>query len=109
MTLQLELCVVPIGYEELNVTSCTVYFSVCKALPGARCAGVTNSSTCQEVVTNDGQMHYYSIGDYRGNDGYEATGDTSPPLTLSSKNLACTSNDFQACQILLTPPIFVLC
>ena len=89
VTLQSNLCVVPFGYEDNTITSCVVYFSVCKALPGEQCGGVTNSSTCQEVVMNDGRIYYYSIGDYRGNNEFEATGDPIPspspslPLSLS--------------------------
>lgn len=75
VTLELNACVVPSSYEAVNISSCTLFFSVCKALPAAQCGGVANSSTCQLVMTRDSKKHYYSIGDYHGNSGYEATGE----------------------------------
>ena len=74
VTLDNNKCLIPLNYREANVTQCVLRFSVCDPLPSAQCPGRTNSSTCQEVTTDDGQKHYFDIGTYRGNGGYAPLG-----------------------------------
>lgn len=57
-------CMLPNNTTEDEVAGCNVFFSVCKPLNSSVCPDYPNSTTCQEVVTTDGQVHYYDMGAY---------------------------------------------
>ena len=47
-----------------NVSSCSIYFSVCKPLPSTICGGISNVTYCQVVTAKDGSHYYYDAGNY---------------------------------------------
>jgi len=60
-------CRLPLGYDQADVVSCDMYFSLCKPL-GAICEGYENSSTCQIVTTADSNVTVYDMGTYKNNE-----------------------------------------
>ena len=48
-----------------NITSCVVYFAVCKPLPSSICGSENgNASYCQVVTAKDGKIYRYNVGNY---------------------------------------------
>ncbi|CAI8030528.1 Chondroitin sulfate synthase 3 [Geodia barretti] len=48
-----------------NITSCVVYFAVCKPLPSSICGSENgNASYCQVVTAKDGTIYRYNVGNY---------------------------------------------
>jgi hypothetical protein len=48
-----------------NITSCVVYFAVCKSLPSSICGSENgNASYCQVVTAKDGKIYRYNVGNY---------------------------------------------
>ena len=57
-----KYCILPLNYTDDEVESCDIYFSICKALNESICPGYENVSTCQKVITSDGNVSYYDMG-----------------------------------------------
>jgi hypothetical protein len=51
------------GDSALEVTGCTVFFSICKPLPKAIC-GEENVTYCQVVTLSDGTQQRFNMGNY---------------------------------------------
>lgn len=50
---------------------CNIYLSVCKPLGSIVCPDYPDSTTCQEVMTVDGDSYYYDMGTYTENSEFE--------------------------------------
>ena len=58
-----------------NVSSCTVYFSICKPLPSSICGTkYGNVSYCQVVTAKDTTVYKYDIGNYTVKHSFVALG-----------------------------------
>lgn len=91
----MDNCFIPDGYERHQVSSCQLHFSVCGSLPEGICEGHPDTAACQEVVTEDGLRHYYSIGESRESYKFKLNG-MDHSMYLITKFIC----QFQCCNIL---------
>jgi hypothetical protein len=72
---EVQDCMLPFNTTEEELAWCNVYLSVCKPLGSEVCPDYPDSTTCQEVMTTNGDRYYYDMGTYEGNkEFYPITG-----------------------------------
>lgn len=73
-------CILPTGVSLNDISSCNIYFSICRPLPVERCEPSNTSSVCQEVILTNGSVIYFNQGEYsteheyHSNDGHSDDG-----------------------------------
>lgn len=67
----MQNCMLPSNTSENELQWCNIHLSVCKPLGSSVCPGYPNSTTCQEVMTVNGDVYYYDMGTYTENSEFE--------------------------------------